>query len=266
MGCDRSGKIDATRDRARYTVERAGAGRQGLDPGPVPREHVAMQVSVFMALSVDGFIARPDGDLGWLARVEAPGEDYGYSEFMADIDAVVMGRRTFEKVLGFGEWPFADVYVVVLSTSRPEALGQLPGQIAWMSGEPDEILKALERGGYRRIYLDGGETVRRFTAAGRVDRWILSRTPVLLGSGIPLFDSTLGEVELRHIHTRAFSSGLVQSEYETVRPGVGPRRASPRPSNGCDLNGPLGCPVGHPTPDLGPEMLLQAAEPSEPGP
>lgn len=212
----------------------------GLTPGRLPAKMSAMEVSVFMALSVDGFIARPDGDLDWLARVEAPGEDYGYSEFMAGIDAVVMGRRTFEKVLSFGEWPFADVYVVVLSTGRPEALGQLPGQVAWMSGEPDEILTALERGGHRRIYLDGGETVRRFTAAGRVDRWVLSRIPVLLGSGIPLFDSTLGEVELRHIYTRAFSSGLVQSEYKTVRPGAGPRRASPNPSNGCDPDGPQG--------------------------
>jgi len=170
-----------------------------------------MTVSVFVGTSVDGFIARPNGDLDWLPA--GGGEPHGYDEFIASVDAIVIGRKTFETVLAFATWPYSGKRVVVLS-SRPLDMSAAKGVVEQMGGPPAEIVSRLADSGARHLYVDGGITVQRFLRAGLVQRLIITRVPVLIGDGIPLFGSLPGDVRLRHVATRHYPSGLVQSEYD----------------------------------------------------
>ncbi len=168
-----------------------------------------MRVSVFVGTSVDGFIARANGDLDWLPA----GGNPSYDAFMATVDAVVMGRKTFEKVLTFGTWPYGEKPVFVLST-RPLELPALPGAVVeQVSGNPPEIVSQLAARGVRHLYVDGGITIQRFLRAGLIQRLIITRVPVLIGDGIPLFGALQRDIALRHIATRQYAGGLVQSEY-----------------------------------------------------
>jgi dihydrofolate reductase len=169
-----------------------------------------MTISVFIGTSVDGFIARPNDDLDFLP--EGGGEPHGYEEFMATVDALVIGRRTFEKVLTFGKWPYGEKRVVVLSSSALELSG-VEGVVEQMSGTPAEIVERLASTGAKNLYIDGGVTIQRFLNAGLIERLIITRVPVLIGEGIPLFGSLPSDIPLRHIATRQYASGLVQSEY-----------------------------------------------------
>jgi dihydrofolate reductase len=170
-----------------------------------------MTVSVFVGASVDGFIARRDGGLDWLPA--GGGEPHGYDEFIASVDAIVIGRNTFETVLTFGAWPYGDQRVVVLS-SRPVDLSVVRGGVVeQMGGAPAEIVSRLAATGAHHLYVDGGITIQRFLRAGLVDRLVVTRVPVLIGDGIPLFGSLPHDVRLRHVATRSYPSGLVQSEY-----------------------------------------------------
>lgn len=175
-------------------------------------EEAAMKASVFVGTSVDGFIARTNGDLDWLPA--DGGEPHGYDEFMASVDAIVIGRKTFETVLGFGAWPYHK-RVVVLS-SRPLDLSAAGGSAEQMSGPPAEIVARLASSGAHHLYVDGGITIQGFLRAGLIDRLVITRVPVLIGDGIPLFGSLPRDVKLRHVATRSYPSGLVQSEYEVV--------------------------------------------------
>jgi dihydrofolate reductase len=177
-----------------------------------------MKISVFIATSLDGYIAREDGRIDWLPVPDPDaGEDYGYKAFMATVDAIVMGRATFETVLGFGVWPYAGKRVVVLS-SRPLGIPEtFPGVVEQLSGSPADVAAALSSSGVQQVYLDGGKTVQGFLAAGLVDRLIITRIPVLIGSGLPLFGPLANDVALRHVATRAYPSGFVQSEYSLFR-------------------------------------------------
>ena len=173
-----------------------------------------MTISVFIGTSLDGYIARTNDDLDWLPA--GGGEPHGYDEFMASIDALVIGRKTFEKVLTFGDWPYGDKRVVVLS-SRPVDLSVVRGgRIEQMSGAPAEIVSQLSASGAHHLYIDGGITIQRFLRAGLIDHLIITRVPVLIGEGIPLFGSLPHDVRLSHVSTRHFPSGLVQSEYHVL--------------------------------------------------
>ena len=169
-----------------------------------------MTISVFIGTSVDGFIARPNDDLDFLP--EGGGEPHGYEEFIATVDALVIGRRTFEKVLTFGKWPYGEKRVVVLS-SRPLDLTAIDGAVEQMSGTPVEIVERLAATGANNLYIDGGVTIQQFLNAGLIERLIITRVPVLIGEGIPLFGKLLKDIRLRHVATRQYASGLVQSEY-----------------------------------------------------
>jgi dihydrofolate reductase len=174
-----------------------------------------MPVSVFVGTSVDGFIARPDGALDFLPP--GGGEPHGYDEFIASVDAIVIGRKTFETVLGFGAWAYGKKHVVVLS-SRPVDLSAVRGGVVeQMAGPPAEIVSKLGARGIHHLYVDGGITIQGFLRAGLVDRLVITRVPVLIGEGIPLFGSLPRDVRLRHVATRHFPSGLVQSEYRVER-------------------------------------------------
>jgi dihydrofolate reductase len=170
-----------------------------------------MTASVFIATSVDGFIARPEGEIDWLP--EGGGEAHGYDEFIASVDAIVIGRKTFETVLGFEGWPYGDKRVVVLSGSPIDFSAIRGGVVERMAGDPAEIVSQLAAGGVQHIYVDGGITIQGFLRAGLIQRLIITRVPVLIGDGIPLFGALPRDVVLRHVATRAYPSGLVQSEY-----------------------------------------------------
>ncbi len=169
-----------------------------------------MKASVFIATSIDGFIARQDGGLDWLP---ADPEPHGYDEFIAAVDALVIGRKTFETVLSFGTWPYGTKPVVVLSTTLPEVKVPEGAVCEVMAGTPHEIVTRLTERGLKHLYIDGGITVQRFLEAGLIQRMTITHIPVLLGSGIPLFGPLSRDVRLEHVATRSYPSGLVQSEY-----------------------------------------------------
>lgn len=172
-----------------------------------------MKASVFIGASVDGFIARADGGLDWLPEDPEP---HGYDEFIASVDAIVIGRMTFETVLGFGSWPYGDKRVVVLSSSPVDFSKVAGGVVEQMGGEPAGVVAQLAAKGVQHAYIDGGITIQRFLRAGLIQRLIITRIPVLLGDGFPLFGSLPHDVRLRHVATRDYPSGLVQTEYEVV--------------------------------------------------
>jgi dihydrofolate reductase len=173
----------------------------------------AVKASVFVGISVDGFIARTNGEFDFLPA--DGGEPHGFVEFMASVDALVMGRHTFETVLGLDPWPYGDKPVFVLSTRPLERVP--PGRVVErMSGEPNDIVSQLATRGIKHIYVDGGITIQRFLRAGLIQRLTITRVPVLIGTGISLFGEVPRDIALRHITTRSFAGGLVQTEYEVV--------------------------------------------------
>lgn len=173
-----------------------------------------MKASVFVGTSIDGFIARQNGDLDWLPA--GGGEPHGYDEFIATVDTIVIGRKTFETVLAFDAWPYGNKRVVVLSSQPVDlaAVAARGGLVELMGGPPAAIVSNLAARGAQHLYVDGGITIQRFLRAGLIDRLVITRVPVLIGDGIPLFGSLPQDIRLRHIATRSYSSGLVQSEYE----------------------------------------------------
>lgn len=171
-----------------------------------------MKCSVFCGVSVDGFLARPDHKLDFL---DAGGQEpHGFDEFYGSVDVVVIGRKTFEVVLTFGEWAYGKKQVVVLSSHQPDFTSIKNGVVEQMSGEPAEIVARLDKRGFKHAYIDGGITIQRFLAAGCVDRMVITRVPILIGAGIPLFGPLAHDINLHHVATRSFKGGLVQSEYE----------------------------------------------------
>ena len=171
-----------------------------------------MKLSVFCGVSVDGFLARPNHALDFL---DAGGQEpHGFEEFYGSVDVIVIGRKTFEVVLTFGQWPYGKKSVVVLS-SRPLDFSSVKGAVVeQMAGAPAQIVKQLKARGFQHAYIDGGFTIQRFLAAGIIDRLVITRVPVLIGEGIPLFGPVPRDIPLQHVATRTFNGGLVQSEYQ----------------------------------------------------
>lgn len=170
-----------------------------------------MKASVFVGTSLDGFIARADGALDFLP--EAP-EPHGYDEFVATVDIIVIGRKTFETVLTMPPWPYGDKRVVVLSSQPLDFSAVVGGKVEQMSGPPEEIVAKLAATGAHHAYIDGGITIQRFLRAGLIQRLTITRVPVLIGEGIPLFGSLPHDIRLHHLSTKHYPSGLVSSEYE----------------------------------------------------
>jgi dihydrofolate reductase len=175
------------------------------------------QNSVFIGCSLDGFIAYRNDALDWLDTVPNPEkEDGGYHSFMNRIDALVMGRRTFEVVLGFGEWPYSKP-VFVLSNSIKEVPVHLRGKAELLNGSLKEVLNTLHRKGFKRLYIDGGQTVQAFLNEDLIDELIITRLPVVLGDGVPLFGMLKDMLWFEHKSTRVYSGHLVQSHYARKR-------------------------------------------------
>ena len=172
-----------------------------------------MRTTVFVGVSLDGFLARPNGDLDWLPPGGGP--EHGYEAFFASVDALVVGRKTYEVVLGFGAWPYGPKPVFVLSTGKlaPAPAGAV---VERLEGEPARVLADLSARGFRHVYVDGGLTIQRFLRHGLIDRLVVTRVPVLIGEGIPLFGPTGRDIPLEHVATRSLPEGLVQSEYRVL--------------------------------------------------
>jgi DNA-binding winged helix-turn-helix (wHTH) protein/dihydrofolate reductase len=171
---------------------------------------------VYVAMSLDGFIAREDGRVDWLAEASSrvpPGEDCGYSAFMEEADLLVMGRRTFEQVLALTPWPHGGTPVHVLSTTLRCLPPGLPPTVTLSSEAPAALAVRLQQQGLQRVYLDGGVTVQRFLGDDLVDEVIVTTIPILLGRGRPLFGAMQRDVQLVHVRTRTWPFGFVQSTY-----------------------------------------------------
>jgi dihydrofolate reductase len=173
------------------------------------------KVKVYIAISLDGYIAHSDGNIDWLEIVVRAEEDYGYAAFIETIDTVIMGRKTYEKVLSFGgDFPHASRDCYVLSrTERPS-----DGQIRFYSGSPDELLYQIRSKPGKDIFIDGGsEAIDMFREKGLIDSYTVSIIPILLGEGIPLFKESNQELPLKLVEATTFDSGLVQLTYEPIQ-------------------------------------------------
>ena len=169
---------------------------------------------VFIAISLDGYIARQDGDIDWLLQRDDPTEDHGYAAFIADKDLIVMGRGSYEKVRTLDTWPY-ELPVLVLSEQLadapvPEAL---KGKVRFSNSAPRDAMAKLAMQNVRRVYVDGGRLVQSFLRDGLVADMVITTVPVLLGSGRPLFGALPQDIDLKLVSSRSFPSGLVQSSY-----------------------------------------------------
>lgn len=182
-----------------------------------------MRVRVFIACSLDGYVAGPEDDLSWLPPQD-PAEDHGYGVFMAETDAVLVGRRTYDVAAGFDTWPFPHVPVFVATTRPIERNTQAVRPI---SGTPAELLSAVRAEVGGAIYLDGAQLIRAFLDARLIDELTITVVPTILGAGVPLFAGATGPVPLELVEAKHYSNGLVQLRYLPDRARLGDERLAP---------------------------------------
>lgn len=171
---------------------------------------------VFIATSLDGYIARPDGAIDWLLQRDDASEDHGYAAFIADMEMIVMGRGTYDTVSAFAAWPY-DLPVLVLSEQLADADAPVPealtGKLRFSRLAPREVMAELAAQGVRRVYVDGGQLVQSFLRDGLIGAMVITTVPVLIGAGRPLFGALPRDVGVELVSSRSFPSGLVQSHY-----------------------------------------------------
>ena len=175
-----------------------------------------MKISVFIATSLDGYIARPNGDISWLMEADDSGgkEDYGYKEFSDTVDCMVIGRNSMEKVMSFPEWSYKGKRVIVLSNTLKEAPSQLQNKIELYSGSLIKLVAKLKDDGCKRIYIDGGKTIQSFINEELITDITITKIPILLGEGLSLFGKIKHDIKLNHIVSKSYPSGFVKSTYE----------------------------------------------------
>jgi len=177
-----------------------------------------MKNCVYIATTLDGFIARENGKLDWLPGAEeeaehSTGEDFGFANFFESIDVLLMGRKSFEFVESSGKWPYSNKRVIVLSKTIKK---NLPHNIEVQSGCVEEIFRDLQISGAKRVYVDGGQTIQSFLNFGLIHEITITKVPVIIGRGIPLFGATHKDIQLSHIETTSYSNGFVQSRYDVL--------------------------------------------------
>jgi dihydrofolate reductase len=175
-----------------------------------------MKSKVYIGTSLDGFIARKNGDFSWLSQFANDEAIKAYEEFINTVDAIVIGKGTFEKVLTFPSWPYTKK-VFVLSTSLKEVPGSVKEKVIILSMQPKDLLSYLSGLGILNIYIDGGSVIQNFLKEDLVDELIIAKAPILIGSGIPLFNYLDIDLQFRHIKTQVQTNGLVRSYYERIR-------------------------------------------------
>jgi len=171
--------------------------------------------SVFIATSIDGYIADKNGGIDWLHAIPNPeNEDMGYEAFMNKIDALVMGRRTFETVVGFDvDWPY-DKPVFVLSNSLNEIPESHKGKAFLVKGTLSKIVEDIHKKGFNRLYIDGGTTIRNFLKEDLIDEMILTTIPIVLGGGAPLFAKMPHELKFELMETKTYLKQIAQNHYK----------------------------------------------------
>lgn len=172
---------------------------------------------VYIATSLDGYIATPDGGVEWLDEIPNPGgEDFGFADFMGRVDALLMGSATFGKVLSFGLWPYKKK-VFVLSNRLSEVPEDLEGMAEIIAGEPEQVVRDLKNRGFGNLYVDGGKVIQSFLKDDLIDEMIITTVPVILGKGIPLFGELDHAIRFNHVETEVFNDYLVKSRYVRQR-------------------------------------------------
>jgi len=173
------------------------------------------ELCLYIDQSLEGFIALPDEDLGFLAAVQVEGEDYGYAAFVATCDTVIIGRRTYDKVVTMGVPDPHPERLLYIITSRPRSSAD---RIVFHTGDPIELIVKLKASSGKRIYCDGGALLADVLMKhDLIDRYIISTIPVLLGDGIRLFKEGRPMQPVELVNARSFVSGLVQCEYRRTR-------------------------------------------------
>lgn len=175
------------------------------------------KISVFIATSLDGYIARENGSIDWLLEANdlAPqGEDCGYKSFIETVDVLIMGRYSYETVLTFAEWPYGALPVIVMSSSSLQIPEHLKGSVSVSNQNPADLIKELGIKGMKHVYLDGGITIQKFLASNLVNELTITVIPVLIGSGKSLFGPLEQDIKLKHQATTAFPGGFVQIKYQ----------------------------------------------------
>ncbi len=169
------------------------------------------KVILYIAMSLDGYIAQPNDDLSFLSMVEEEGEDYGYAKFMATIDSVIIGRRTYDKVLAMGYgFPHRNKDTYILTRTPRPALGS----VKFYTGDLKDLVVRLKEASGKHIFVDGGaQVVHQLLQDDLVDELYISIIPILLGDGIPLFSKGRPEVTLHLVDATPFDKGLVQLHY-----------------------------------------------------
>lgn len=178
---------------------------------------MAIKCSVYIAASVDGYIAKPGGDIDWLLRPEygtAEMKGLRYEDFIATVDAIVMGRNSFEKVLSFDKWYYEGTPVIVLTSRALEIPSRLKGKVQVTSGPPEQVVARLASQGMKHLYIDGGITIQRFLQARLIHELTITWIPILLGGGIPLFGTLGNDLPLRLMDSVSSENGFVQVRYE----------------------------------------------------
>ena len=174
--------------------------------------------SVFIAQSVDGFIAREDGDIKWLEEIGPTEENVGYEDFIASVDALVMGKNSFLKVLTFGFWPYEGIDVFVMSRSLKE--GDIPDEfkskIYILKEGPRSVCEYLENKGKKHLYIDGGQIIQAFIREKLIQQMIVTTIPVLIGKGIPLFGHVSGDIQLKLNFSKKFQNDMIQNSYKLI--------------------------------------------------
>jgi dihydrofolate reductase len=176
-----------------------------------------MTIFVYIAVSIDGYIATSDGGIEWLMEIPNPDHvDFGFTEFMKGIDAIVMGRNTFEKVLSFGKWPYTKPVFVLTTTLTSVPVG-MENKAEIVKGDIEQIVNNLNERGFQNLYVDGGKVVQSFLEKDLIDEMIITRVSVLLGRGVPLFGNMDQSLKFRQVKTTAYNDDLVKSYYKRVR-------------------------------------------------
>ena len=171
-----------------------------------------MKTSVYVGTSLDGFIARKNGDFDWLNPFNNKEVYESYNEFIKNIDAMVIGRGTFETVLKFSEWPY-NRKVFVLSSSIKETPSVLKDKVTILSGKPTEVLNHISKQSFFNLYIDGGKVIQDFLKEDLIDEMIITQVPILIGNGISLFGETEKDIQFTHLRTDVYSNGLVKNHY-----------------------------------------------------
>lgn len=177
-----------------------------------------VKVSIFIGTSLDGFIARDNGDIDWLNDANkkvTPGEDFGFNSFLESVDLIIMGRKTFEQVIPFDRWPYKDTKMIILTSNNIEVPEKLKKTVTTSDmSSPEQLIKELPDQSTNHIYVDGGIVIQDFLSAKLVDEITVTIVPILIGKGKSFSGLLTKDLSLQHLKTTVYDFGFVQNKYK----------------------------------------------------